>query len=546
MDYTTASQIRNKGFTQSLTEKLISGVPIGQSVRESISQSMKAKAVGIKQKFDPLNVARVLTGGSNLGPAIIGRLLNRKDEDISFFSKSKGKKNPDYTSIGHGPVTTLRIGDSHADVVAKFYRFMEKDIEFREKRDKEISKYRKEVNDIKERRTNELISALVTGEDIRSKTNKKSSLMKYGVLGAVGLGAMLFSEDAYSMVKNFKVDVPDIFTGLTEMVTGKRETTGGLSFSDLTKEEQDRLLQAQYKFESGGKESSLASRLKNPGAMKYASWMKQYGGTKGEQGFAQFETMEQGRAAQRHLWEKHGARPIEDVIQNVWSPDISSESYKNYVGSLYGGIGRKSEKSSFTGVSKGGTFSYGGITPVEGGVVSSAFGMRTNPRPWKRGEQQMHQGVDIAAPTGTPVKTVAGGKVTFAGQQGNYGNMIEVDHGDGNKTRYAHLSSIDVQVGQTLSGGDIIGKVGNTGAKFSGPHLHFETLQGNMKVNPTSVLAGTETKNIPTKQKVSKYGTSQVVLASSTNVNNYNKTTNLLAPVNDDNSPLMNRIYGIG
>jgi murein DD-endopeptidase MepM/ murein hydrolase activator NlpD len=107
--------------------------------------------------------------------------------------------------------------------------------------------------------------------------------------------------------------------------------------------------------------------------------------------------------------------------------------------------------------------------PVEG-RFTSGFGMRVHP---VTGERRRHAGVDIAAPTGTPVAAVAGGTVVHAGASGGYGTLVEVDHGNGVTSRYAHLSAADVAVGDRLAPGQRLGAVGSTG-RSTGPHLHLE------------------------------------------------------------------------
>jgi murein DD-endopeptidase MepM/ murein hydrolase activator NlpD len=103
--------------------------------------------------------------------------------------------------------------------------------------------------------------------------------------------------------------------------------------------------------------------------------------------------------------------------------------------------------------------------------TTSSFGAR--PDPFTRG-LAMHTGIDFRAPSGTPVKATAPGKVVEAAYVGGYGNMVEVDHGNGVTTRYAHLSSIGVDVGDSVAKGEVLGRVGSTG-RSTGPHLHYET-----------------------------------------------------------------------
>ena len=123
--------------------------------------------------------------------------------------------------------------------------------------------------------------------------------------------------------------------------------------------------------------------------------------------------------------------------------------------------------------------------PVTGEIdASSGFGMRIDPF---LKSPAMHTGLDMRGEPGDPVRATANGKVTFAGWQGGYGKMVEVDHGNGVATRYGHLSSIDTEVGHTIKTGQIIGKVGTTG-RSTGPHLHYETRIDGEAVDPQRFL----------------------------------------------------------
>jgi murein DD-endopeptidase MepM/ murein hydrolase activator NlpD len=102
---------------------------------------------------------------------------------------------------------------------------------------------------------------------------------------------------------------------------------------------------------------------------------------------------------------------------------------------------------------------------------TSGFGPRSDP--FTRG-MAMHTGIDFRAPTGSPVRATASGKVVEASWVGGYGNMVEIDHGNGLTSRYAHLSSIAVGIGDAVAKGATIGRVGSTG-RSTGPHLHYET-----------------------------------------------------------------------
>ncbi len=123
--------------------------------------------------------------------------------------------------------------------------------------------------------------------------------------------------------------------------------------------------------------------------------------------------------------------------------------------------------------------------PVAGEVdMSSPFGVRTDPF---LGRPAMHTGIDMRGETGEPVHATAAGTITIAGRDGGYGNMVEINHGNGLATRYGHLSEIDVAVGQTVRIGQVIGKIGSTG-RSTGPHLHYETRINGEAVNPQKFL----------------------------------------------------------
>ena len=116
--------------------------------------------------------------------------------------------------------------------------------------------------------------------------------------------------------------------------------------------------------------------------------------------------------------------------------------------------------------------------------MSSPFGNRTDPF---TGRKAFHSGTDFAAPTGTRVLSTGAGRVSFAGEKSGYGNLVEIDHGDGIVSRYGHLSAILVSVGDEVATGDLVGKVGSTG-RSTGPHLHFEIRRSGSPVSPDAFL----------------------------------------------------------
>ena len=135
--------------------------------------------------------------------------------------------------------------------------------------------------------------------------------------------------------------------------------------------------------------------------------------------------------------------------------------------------GRRSRATRYRG---------GFVEPVQGPVVSG-YGMRFHPILRRN---QMHRGIDIAAPTGAVIKAAGAGTVVFAGWKSGYGKVVVVDHGGGLSTTYAHCSSLVVSAGQSVRQGQSVGRVGSTGMA-TGPHLHFEVRRNGVPVSPSTM-----------------------------------------------------------
>lgn len=116
--------------------------------------------------------------------------------------------------------------------------------------------------------------------------------------------------------------------------------------------------------------------------------------------------------------------------------------------------------------------------------LSSPYGYRTDP---VHGTERMHYGLDIPGPLGTPVLASSGGLVAFAGLAGSYGQMVEIDHGGGLSTRYAHLSRLLVRPGERVGQHDAIALMGSTG-RSTGNHLHFEVRVNGRATDPAPLL----------------------------------------------------------
>ena len=122
--------------------------------------------------------------------------------------------------------------------------------------------------------------------------------------------------------------------------------------------------------------------------------------------------------------------------------------------------------------------------PVGEGAISSYFGERSDPF---TGEEGFHKGLDFAGTAGEPVVAVAAGVVTWAGERSGYGTLVEINHGNGYVTRYAHNQTALVAVGQTVSRGEHIALMGSTGHS-TGPHVHFEVLHNGTQIDPLTFV----------------------------------------------------------
>jgi len=126
--------------------------------------------------------------------------------------------------------------------------------------------------------------------------------------------------------------------------------------------------------------------------------------------------------------------------------------------------------------------------PIEGGWISSLFGWRTDPI---TGRKELHEGMDFAARYGTRIRSVAAGIVTWSGRRSGYGYMVEIDHGNGYITRYAHNRENLVNVGEKVQKGTVIASLGSSG-RSTGSHVHFEVLKDGKFVNPVKFIAANQ------------------------------------------------------
>lgn len=128
------------------------------------------------------------------------------------------------------------------------------------------------------------------------------------------------------------------------------------------------------------------------------------------------------------------------------------------------------------------------LWPVDG-WVSSGFGYRRDPF---TGRRDHHRAIDISTRRGEPVLATAAGRVVEAGRNSDYGNLVEINHGFGLFTRYGHLSAFDVQAGDTVERGEVIGRAGRTG-RATGNHVHYEVRVNGRPINPLRLISPADT-----------------------------------------------------
>lgn len=160
MDYRVASNIRGKSLSSLMTDKIVSGKGVGSALGGAISDKLKAKATGVKEKFDPMNIAKFMTGGSRLAPAIVGRLTGRSQADINYFAGDKKRKGS-YTQVPTSMSTPGEgMGGSAVEVLNKMLSFMQKSREDDLKKKETAKQFTEEQKVEEQRRHKEFLDVL--------------------------------------------------------------------------------------------------------------------------------------------------------------------------------------------------------------------------------------------------------------------------------------------------------------------------------------------------------------------------------------------------
>jgi murein DD-endopeptidase MepM/ murein hydrolase activator NlpD len=175
----------------------------------------------------------------------------------------------------------------------------------------------------------------------------------------------------------------------------------------------------------------------------------------------------------------------EKILENLDEEPIESIDTDHIRQEIEKTIGSVAEINQFLHAQKDIFKSTPRAMPADGSI-SSPFGMREDPR---GSDDRFHAGIDIRAPSGTPVRATAEGIVSFSGWSGKNGNLIAIEHGSGFRTLYAHNRANSVKVGQIVNRGDVIGYVGATG-NATGSHVHYEVWKDGKPVNPSKFIKG--------------------------------------------------------
>lgn len=189
MSYQEAKEIRGKSFGSLAAEKMVAGGSIGGSLKAAVSEKMKAKAKGIKEKFDPMNIAKFMTGGSSLGAAVVGKMTGRSKEDMEHFTGQKARQ------VSGGDTATrvgsLKEGNELLDILMKIYTLMQSTNAAEVKNLEEENNYKEENDAERERRNKALLDALKGKKEAKTadKLEKEEPGLFDSILDMFGLGA---------------------------------------------------------------------------------------------------------------------------------------------------------------------------------------------------------------------------------------------------------------------------------------------------------------------------------------------------------------------
>lgn len=177
MNYQEAEKIRGKGFASTMTDKILGGQGIGQSFKSTVSEKSKATMKGIKQKFDPMNLAKKLTGGSKLGPALLGRMTGRSQEDIEFFAGKGSGQGKGPGKVGQSAAVSGVAIDFATEILGEIYKLLQQIEQDRTLTEELKHNKEKEEQGELDKRNQEIIAA-ITGRKKKEPTRREEARKK--------------------------------------------------------------------------------------------------------------------------------------------------------------------------------------------------------------------------------------------------------------------------------------------------------------------------------------------------------------------------------
>jgi len=514
----------------------------GQKEAENNNLSEKSNRIMNTEGIKDMMASPVLSRFFKSNPSRKTTTPSSEPETTEYKQTIKDK-DPNFSTIGDGPIKSLKSGDSEADILGKMYNFMVRNYLLEKKQNKADEKYRKQLMDQKDRFTDELVMALTGKKAPAGKRSGKSTnfgkLAKIGIMGAGAIGTFFLAEKALANV-DWKSLLPDFVKGGDSGTAGTLNETKAKDIYDyLTKEkglshEHAVGMVANIQAESSFKPGAIGDNGTSGGLFQHRN--------------ERFESMKKEVGPD---WQKDWKGQIDFALKEKEGRDYTSKQFKSSEEATTEFTKKFERPANADEQAQKRVQNIPNIErslsgqPIQPNKISGKFGEH-------RGDHD-HRGIDIKGAQGDAVVSTGQGVVTRIGNEsGGYGNFIEVDHGNNLKTRYAHLSKTNVGAGDTVSKGQKIGEVGSTG-RSTGPHLHYEVLQKGVKVDPStfmaispvttaslqtpeSPIAAADSKFNETNKIKKSFSTAQQasVFLNQTN-NNYSGDTNMLISTGNEN-----------
>jgi len=477
-------------------------------------------------------------------------------------TKTTFQQDTSFTKVGaSNKQKDIKKKETQADVMAKMFNLMQENYTYNENRIKQNQKYQKQLTEQKEKFFKEIVHTLTTDEDGKSlsatgkslkkgkmgRVAKKSKLggtLKFGIKTAAVLGGLFVAKDALASIDWEKALGGVDFKGLD--LEGLQTKLGFGKTDDISGEITDAKDAVNFFIQKGWSPEQSAGIVGNLQAESGKNLnIKAVGDGGKAYGVAQWHPDRQAN------FKKEFGKDIKDSslkeqleFVNLELNTTESKAGNQLRGAKTAGeaatiVDKSYERSSGQQVDKRINYanellsdnknaSNSTLSPLSSKNITSAYGQRNI-----FGKEQFHEGVDIKGKMGDAVVASDSGKVVTAGSSGAYGNMVEIDHGNGMKTRYGHLSKMDVSVGDIISKGQKIGAIGDTG-RVTGPHLHYEVLKDNKKIDPSSMKAlyvnPVADFKLASVNNQPNSGSSQVIINTSTQVKTDTQMVNPVSP----------------